>query len=925
MFTGICYSLSLLAVSLNPAMLGGGRTIYVSASAEGVNDGSGWTDAHTDLQVAIGAAASGDVIWVAAGSYKPGARRSSSFTLRDGVEIYGGFAGDEDPASFDLSTRDFSVNETVLDGRLIGGELTYHVVTAIDVDDSAILDGFTITGGRADGITINKQDVGGGALIVDASPMLRHCRFIDNEAGTRGGAVHVGSASPIFVYCTFVSNRTTVSQGENNFGGALFATGSTSTFASPTLLNSLFVGNSAGVGNGGSGGAMYATATALLTVVNCTVAHNFADSAAGGIFGSPTVVGSVIWGNFDRLGRGRSSQISGSAVVSYSCLEGGWNGIGNTGEDPRFSDPKGPDKTAGTADDNFRLLAGSPCIDAGNNESLIAALSTDLDGAPRFIDDPVTDDRGVAGAFDAVVDMGAFEYQAECNNAQDCNDGLNCNGLEGCDAGRCVPGIRADCDDSIECTVDACVEDDGSCRHTPADALCDNGSYCDGKEVCDAVRGCLAGSAILCADAFECTTDRCDEDIDDCVFDPVDESCDNGDACDGEERCIVGQGCVSTGEIECDDEVDCTFDSCDPSTDNCVHDPIHSFCDDGSFCNGSETCGGSGCLPGESPCGKGTFCDEESDRCVDCLTAEHCDDQDPCTTDTCDSGVCAHAEVADCCQTADDCPAGGICTTPRCDRNLCSEMPAEDGTTCSDDLFCNGEEVCTLGECVPGSPPCGETETCDEGTASCVPPPDPDCVTNSDCDDGNSCTDNTCENGNCVIVNNNAPCDDGDDCTSGDVCSEGTCVGETIPDCGDTTPPPPPPPADTDGDGVPDSSDLCPNTATGDSVDDGGCPVDPPPGQTVIDEDDDDSALPDPIQDPNLDTTADPATDGGEAGQSVPDDDPTLDEELMDAMDGPAFSRSACGACGSLGFISTFLLCLGLVVTKLIARKGGAG
>jgi hypothetical protein len=69
--------------------------IYVDADAPGANDGSSWSDAYTSLQTALGAAASGDEIWVAAGTYKPtaGSDRDATFDLEDGLAIYGGFGG----------------------------------------------------------------------------------------------------------------------------------------------------------------------------------------------------------------------------------------------------------------------------------------------------------------------------------------------------------------------------------------------------------------------------------------------------------------------------------------------------------------------------------------------------------------------------------------------------------------------------------------------------------------------------------------------------------------------------------------------------------------------------------------------------------------------------------------------------------------
>ncbi|HEX5840091.1 MAG TPA: hypothetical protein VFY26_19800, partial [Anaerolineales bacterium] len=70
---------------------------YVKWDAAGANDGTSWTNGFTDLQLALAAASSGDEIWVATGVYKPtsGTDRSVSFVLKNGVAVYGGFAGTE--------------------------------------------------------------------------------------------------------------------------------------------------------------------------------------------------------------------------------------------------------------------------------------------------------------------------------------------------------------------------------------------------------------------------------------------------------------------------------------------------------------------------------------------------------------------------------------------------------------------------------------------------------------------------------------------------------------------------------------------------------------------------------------------------------------------------------------------------------------
>ena len=89
---------------------------YVKWDAKGANNGTSWLDAYTELQAALTAASSGDQIWVAAGTYKPtaGTDRTASFQLKNGVAIYGGFAGTETSRAF----LNFETNITVLSGDM---------------------------------------------------------------------------------------------------------------------------------------------------------------------------------------------------------------------------------------------------------------------------------------------------------------------------------------------------------------------------------------------------------------------------------------------------------------------------------------------------------------------------------------------------------------------------------------------------------------------------------------------------------------------------------------------------------------------------------------------------------------------------------------------------------------------------------------
>src|SRR5574341_1313206 len=95
--------------------------LYVDADSTGNNDGSSWADAFTSLQDALAGAAPGYEIWVAEGVYYPdegagqtNGDRAATFQLRDGVAIYGGFAGTETL----LSQRDPAAHVTILSGDI---------------------------------------------------------------------------------------------------------------------------------------------------------------------------------------------------------------------------------------------------------------------------------------------------------------------------------------------------------------------------------------------------------------------------------------------------------------------------------------------------------------------------------------------------------------------------------------------------------------------------------------------------------------------------------------------------------------------------------------------------------------------------------------------------------------------------------------
>ena len=127
---------------------------------------------------------------------------------------------------------------------------------------------------------------------------------------------------------------------------------------------------------------------------------------------------------------------SSSPTIRYSDLQGGLpggtmiDGGGNIDADPLFVDGDGPDNTAGTGDDNLRLLGGSPCVDDADTTALPVGVFTDLDGNPRGLDYPLRVNTGIGVdtmslAGTVFADMGAFEFQGDCILPGD----INCDGI----------------------------------------------------------------------------------------------------------------------------------------------------------------------------------------------------------------------------------------------------------------------------------------------------------------------------------------------------------------------------------------------------------------------------------------------------------------------------------------------------------------
>jgi predicted outer membrane repeat protein len=422
-------------------------TLILSAAAEAgvayVDDdsagglGTSWADACRSLQDAIAAAdAPGSGITeirVGAGVYRPDdgesqlmGDRQAAFRLRPGLVIRGGYAGvtSRDPGELDASKY-----ATVLSGDLAGDdgpgflnafENSYHVVVAENTTADTALEGVIIKGGYANAL-FDDRDKGGGLLVKDGSLTLVRVKFEENYAASDGGAIFSTHASPAISESVFDRNVATLSggaifadQGEPSIESSIFSDNAAgagggaiaTAYSGMGVMNTLFRGNNAAMG-----GAMWNQGTSEPELTNVTMSRNFAQ-LAGGIFnsfGSTLVTNSILYDNWDYSGFPEWSQIYGDAVVTYTCIEGGWfgaGGLGNIAQDPMLGDPY---------DSDFRPGHGSPAIDAGNNLAVPAWITTDLAGNDRIVDDPDVGDTGEPGDSPAartpIVDMGAYESQ----------------------------------------------------------------------------------------------------------------------------------------------------------------------------------------------------------------------------------------------------------------------------------------------------------------------------------------------------------------------------------------------------------------------------------------------------------------------------------------------------------------------------------
>ena len=429
-----------------------GATWYVDRSASVSGDGTSWETAFRSIQVGVYAASDGDTVIVAKGTYWENVHLSGrNITLRSTAPLDPMVVAEtvlDADNSGSVVTFSGTENETcVLSGFVIrrgrawmrgGGILggTEDQRTHATIENNVIsMNGGNLYGGgicwcdgtiRNNVIESNSAYDGGGLSDCHGSILNNVIRW--NTAEYKGGGLFKCGG---VIEGNRIEGNFFMPVGEGQGGGLIHCDGAVrrnivrANYAkqgaginqcSGTVENNLIIENSASDSAGGIVGCDGTVRSNVIAgnsaktaagvfgcdglLVNNTILRNSATDTPGNVyFCRGTIANCIIWGFVGDT----KEQIGESSTPISSCIQN-WtgNGDGNIASDPLFVDPKGPDDNWTTYEDNdYRLLADSPCVDAGTN-GVLTPPGLDMDGNLRM--------AGWKYPIVAYVDIGAFEY-----------------------------------------------------------------------------------------------------------------------------------------------------------------------------------------------------------------------------------------------------------------------------------------------------------------------------------------------------------------------------------------------------------------------------------------------------------------------------------------------------------------------------------
>ena len=214
-------------------------------------------------------------------------------------------------------------------------------------------------------IANNSARHGGGIECSYSNPSINHNIIMGNTADNYGGAFYLEQSNPVISNNLIIDNSVLLDNGR---GGGIY-----SILANPSLYNNLIIANFT-AGNNGYGGGIFCRNSTYLYLANNTIIGNSASYYGGGIScleSVPTIINTIVRDNSALI----ESQIGvypGPPLITYSNIQGDWEGEGNIDVDPLFRDSENGDyHLMSTACGD---LYDSPCIDAGHPDSLDGLL-----------------------------------------------------------------------------------------------------------------------------------------------------------------------------------------------------------------------------------------------------------------------------------------------------------------------------------------------------------------------------------------------------------------------------------------------------------------------------------------------------------------------------------------------------------------------
>jgi len=324
------------------------------------------------IQSAINAASDGDTVLVATGSYK------ENINLRGKNIILTSYFGITGDVSF--------IKSTVIDGSEPAHPDTASCVLIISGEDSsAVLQGFTLTGGTGtkwiDEHGAGTYIEGGAILVTESSPTIRYNLIVNNEAirspsetvSAGGGAIRCGDSSPQIMNNVIINNA-------GMYGGGIVLNYCSDARISNNIINGNRVYEAVAGKPTFGGGGLWILETLpgndLPNIItNNTIVGNSSNSNGSGIriWNANTIVqNNIVWHNIqdDTI---QVSVTGSNTTFEYNNVQNGVEGIGNINLWPSF------------ADSSFLLDDDSPCIDTGHPDSEYDDIEDDsLPGIARW-------------------------------------------------------------------------------------------------------------------------------------------------------------------------------------------------------------------------------------------------------------------------------------------------------------------------------------------------------------------------------------------------------------------------------------------------------------------------------------------------------------------------------------------------------------